>query len=141
VQILEASPLWGGRVRKANDTFADFPIDIGGSWIHENDDSSPNSRVLKTIVNNPNVSVTAKTAVDDRIFQYYEDGNWVECPPVGDGGTKVLDEILSIHRGILSSRHTSTRQRKITSHTTVLWISLTIRQMRVFTWNVSTERR
>lgn len=32
-QILEAAPIHGGRVKKAAD-FADFPIDLGGEWIH-----------------------------------------------------------------------------------------------------------
>tara|TARA_B110001469_G_scaffold121574_1_gene131181 strand:- start:296 stop:1504 length:1209 start_codon:yes stop_codon:yes gene_type:complete len=34
-QILEATNKLGGRIQK-NDTFADFPIDIGAEWIHEN---------------------------------------------------------------------------------------------------------
>jgi monoamine oxidase len=33
-EILEASSIHGGRVKKAAD-FADFPIDIGGEWIHK----------------------------------------------------------------------------------------------------------
>ena len=93
VRILEAASLWGGRVGKVDNGFADFPLDIGGSWIHENDDSSPNSRVLKTIVNNPNVAVTTKTAVDDRTYLIFEDGERLECPAEGDGGN-VLDEIF-----------------------------------------------
>ena len=32
-KILEASNKIGGRLQKL-DTFADFPIDIGGEWIH-----------------------------------------------------------------------------------------------------------
>jgi len=32
-QILEASPIHGGRVKKAPD-FVDFPIDLGAEWIH-----------------------------------------------------------------------------------------------------------
>lgn len=35
VTILEASSVWGGRVRGLDD-FADFPIDAGGEWIHTN---------------------------------------------------------------------------------------------------------
>jgi len=35
VQILEASGLIGGRIRK-NEDFADFPIDLGAEWIHGN---------------------------------------------------------------------------------------------------------
>ena len=33
-EILEASSTHGGRVRKVDD-FVDFPIDIGGEWIHQ----------------------------------------------------------------------------------------------------------
>ena len=33
-QILEASNRYGGRIQK-NDTFADFPIDLGAEWIHD----------------------------------------------------------------------------------------------------------
>lgn len=33
-QIIEASSHYGGRVKRA-DNFADFPIDIGAEWIHE----------------------------------------------------------------------------------------------------------
>lgn len=31
--VLEASPQHGGRLRK-NDTFVDFPLDVGGEWVH-----------------------------------------------------------------------------------------------------------
>lgn len=34
-EILEASARFGGRVRRAQG-FADFPIDLGGEWIHDN---------------------------------------------------------------------------------------------------------
>ncbi len=33
-EILEASPVIGGRIKKCND-FADFPIDLGAEWIHK----------------------------------------------------------------------------------------------------------
>jgi len=33
VTVLEAAPVWGGRVAKLSD-LADFPIDIGAEWIH-----------------------------------------------------------------------------------------------------------
>ena len=32
-EILEAAPIYGGRVRKL-EGFADFPIDLGAEWIH-----------------------------------------------------------------------------------------------------------
>lgn len=34
-EILEASSVFGGRVKKI-DNFADFPIDLGAEWIHDN---------------------------------------------------------------------------------------------------------
>ncbi len=44
-QILEASPRHGGRVKK-NDSMLDFPLDLGGEWIHE-----VNDRVGPTVLN------------------------------------------------------------------------------------------
>jgi monoamine oxidase len=94
VRILEASSVWGGRVRKIDPSFASFPVDIGGGWIHENAEGYPNAKVLASIVNDPTINVTTQTAVDDKPFVYFEDGNRTEYPPTGDGGTKVLDEIF-----------------------------------------------
>ena len=34
VKVLEASDRIGGRLKRAPDEFADFPIDLGGEWIH-----------------------------------------------------------------------------------------------------------
>ena len=36
-QIIEASSVFGGRVKKTN-SFADFPIDLGAEWIHDTPD-------------------------------------------------------------------------------------------------------
>jgi Flavin containing amine oxidoreductase len=94
VLILEASSVWGGRVRKVNESFADFSMDIGGGWIHENGEGSPNARALDAIVNDPQVKISLETAVDKRPFVYFEDGERVESPAQGDGGSKVLDEIF-----------------------------------------------
>ena len=95
IRILEATSVWGGRVRKIDDSFAGFPLDIGGSWIHENADGYPNARVLDSIVNNPMVTVTTKAAVDDKPIVYYNEGEVVESPPMGEGGlTDVLDEVF-----------------------------------------------
>jgi phytoene dehydrogenase-like protein len=77
VRILEASSVWGGRVRKIDDSFAGFPLDIGGGWIHENGDGHPNAKVLKSIVNDLKVAITTKTTVDDKPFVYFEDGERV----------------------------------------------------------------
>lgn len=45
-QIIEASSIYGGRVKKAAD-FADFPIDLGGEWIH----TDPS--ILAKLLNDP----------------------------------------------------------------------------------------
>jgi monoamine oxidase len=34
VKILEASDRVGGRLKRSPSNFADFPIDLGGKWIH-----------------------------------------------------------------------------------------------------------
>lgn len=47
-QIIEASNDYGGRVKR-NNTFADFPIDIGAEWIH----TSPT--IFARLINNKNV--------------------------------------------------------------------------------------
>ncbi|MCI5057334.1 MAG: FAD-dependent oxidoreductase [Flavobacteriales bacterium] len=50
-EILEASSIFGGRVRK-NATLADFPIDIGAEWIH----TKPN--VFADLVDNEEIKET-----------------------------------------------------------------------------------
>ena len=45
-QIIEAAPIHGGRVKKAAN-FADFPIDLGGEWIH----TDPS--ILAKLLNDP----------------------------------------------------------------------------------------
>ena len=47
-QILEASSIHGGRVKKM-DGFADFPIDLGAEWIHTN------PSILAELLDDPNV--------------------------------------------------------------------------------------
>lgn len=47
-QIIEAAPVYGGRIKKVRD-FADFPIDIGAEWIHTD------PKILADTVNKPNV--------------------------------------------------------------------------------------
>lgn len=45
-EILEAAPVYGGRLKKSSD-FTDFPIDIGAEWIHTD------PKILADIINNP----------------------------------------------------------------------------------------
>ena len=56
VTILEAQDVYGGRMREAQD-FADFPIDLGAEWIHED------PAVLETIVDDESVDVAVETIV------------------------------------------------------------------------------
>ena len=53
-QILEAGPTYGGRMKRTVD-FADFPIPLGGEWLHVE------RGVLDEIVNDTSVQVTLKT--------------------------------------------------------------------------------
>ena len=50
-QILEASSVYGGRVKRA-DSFADFPIDLGAEWIH----TDPS--ILADLVNDPGIQAS-----------------------------------------------------------------------------------
>ncbi len=53
-QVLEAASTYGGRIKRTKD-FTDFPIPLGGEWIHAS------SSVLNKIVNDPSVSVDIET--------------------------------------------------------------------------------
>lgn len=70
-RILEASPGLGGRLQKLTG-FADFPIDIGGEWIH----TVP--EVLNNITDDPTRDVTQliKTVPYVDTFDEWDDGKW-----------------------------------------------------------------
>lgn len=53
-QIIEASPMYGGRVKKST-TFTDVPIDLGAEWIH----TDPS--ILSTLVNDTTNDVDIET--------------------------------------------------------------------------------
>lgn len=53
-QILEATEKWGGRIQK-NIDFADFPIDLGAEWIHED------KSILNYIINQPGDEPSVET--------------------------------------------------------------------------------
>lgn len=55
-EILEAAPLYGGRLKKTTD-LADFPIDLGAEWIHVH------PRILTEIVKKPSVDGVFETIV------------------------------------------------------------------------------
>ncbi|MEM7539854.1 MAG: FAD-dependent oxidoreductase [Chloroflexota bacterium] len=52
-QILEASPTYGGRMKRTT-TFADFPIPLGGEWLHVADTELPD------IVNDSDIEITTQ---------------------------------------------------------------------------------
>ena len=53
-QILEATDKFGGRIQK-DSTFADFPIDIGAEWIHED------KAILNYLINQPGTEPNVET--------------------------------------------------------------------------------
>ena len=69
-QILEATDKLGGRIQK-NENFADFPIDLGAEWIHE--DKSILNYLIDQPGNEPNVEtisyqpMNVQQVVDDLI--------------------------------------------------------------------------
>lgn len=73
VEVLEASPQWGGRIR-INPDFADFPIPLGAEWIETN------AGVFKEIVNDDSVTIDIQTILDspDRKFVNYSWYNFFE---------------------------------------------------------------
>ncbi|MEO1436502.1 MAG: NAD(P)/FAD-dependent oxidoreductase [Bacteroidota bacterium] len=50
-EILEAAPVYGGRIKKI-DGFADFPIDLGGEWIHTD------PKILAELLKDPSTETT-----------------------------------------------------------------------------------
>lgn len=53
VRVLEAAPTHGGRIRH-NREFADFPISLGGEWVHVD------GAILGEIVNDPDVEIATE---------------------------------------------------------------------------------
>lgn len=68
-KILEAKPNYGGRV-KTDHEFVDFPIPLGGEWIHVHE------RILPKIVNDASIPVSTKIASykPESTYGYYEGG-------------------------------------------------------------------
>lgn len=57
-QILEAAPTYGGRIKRTKD-FVDFPIPLGGEWLHVEEET------LARIVNDPSVEINQRMAAYD----------------------------------------------------------------------------
>lgn len=78
VQVIEAAADFGGRVKK-NTELADFPIDLGGEWIHTD------PKVLAEILSDPSVDADVEivTYNPQSIYNYKENGklkkqNWAK---------------------------------------------------------------
>lgn len=69
VEVLEAAPTYGGRIKRATD-FVDFPIPLGGEWLHVD------AEELERIVADPDVEVTTQVAAytAESTTGHYEDG-------------------------------------------------------------------
>lgn len=78
VVILEAGPAHGGRIRRADD-FVDFPIPLGGEWLHDEAD------VLTDIVADDEVDIGTELVgyEPDDEFGFY-DGAELTIGPLGD---------------------------------------------------------
>ncbi len=72
-EIIEASPVYGGRMR-INTSFADFPIPLGAEWLETN------TGIFQEIVNDASVQVNIETIADepDRKFINYSWYNFFE---------------------------------------------------------------
>jgi monoamine oxidase len=67
-QIIEASSVYGGRIKRA-DNFADFPIDLGGEWIHDN------PSILAQLVNDPTVDTNVDlVSYNPKTFKAWDNG-------------------------------------------------------------------
>lgn len=69
VQVLEAAPRWGGRIARLTG-FADFPIDLGAEWIHDEPD------ILGEIIGRGDTDLGIET-IDYRpqTYQVWTDGH------------------------------------------------------------------
>ncbi len=75
--ILEASSSYGGRMKRTKD-FADFPIPLGGEWLHVE------KNVLSEIVNDSSVQINVETTPYDPEVDYgLLNGNQVSIEDIG----------------------------------------------------------
>ena len=73
-QILEATDHYGGRVQK-NDELADFPIDIGGEWIHTD------KSILNVLLDLPGNEPDIETILYQPMEMHYLNGGALEVVP------------------------------------------------------------
>ncbi len=80
-RVLEAAGVAGGRV-KHNLGFADFPVPLGGEWVHTGEE------ILQEIVNDPSVHVSTELIAYDERAQYgYFDKTRIQIPSATVGCT------------------------------------------------------
>ena len=85
-QMLEAASTHGGRIKRTNN-FVDFPIPLGGEWLHVEE------ATLARIVNDDTVEITQAMAaydpddlagvVEDGVVAYRRAGSWPDLKFVG----------------------------------------------------------
>ncbi|MEM9153037.1 MAG: FAD-dependent oxidoreductase [Cyanobacteria bacterium P01_F01_bin.3] len=79
-QILEASSIYGGRMKQTNE-FANFPIPLGAEWIHVKPD------ILEEIINDDSVGIeVATTQYDPNVTYALYEGNRLSMRDIGFGG-------------------------------------------------------
>ena len=76
-QVLEASTTYGGRI-KHNTSFSNFPISLGGEWIHVA------NTILPEIINDSTVNITTQTqGYNNSDLVQYWDGNTLINTTIG----------------------------------------------------------
>ncbi|MEM9464812.1 MAG: FAD-dependent oxidoreductase [Actinomycetota bacterium] len=81
-RILEAAPTYGGRIKRTKD-FVDFPIPLGGEWLHADEST------LTDLVNDDSVEITQRMVgydADDLVGEVVD--GVVELSPGGDTDLK-----------------------------------------------------
>ena len=76
-QILEATDKFGGRIQK-NEDFADFPIDLGAEWIHED------KSILNYLINQSGSEPNVETILYQPMDVYAEAGGSIWQIPTQD---------------------------------------------------------
>lgn len=76
-QILEATDKFGGRIQK-NEDFADFPIDLGAEWIHED------KSILNYLINQSGSEPNVETILYQPMDVYEEVGGSISQIPTQD---------------------------------------------------------
>ena len=96
-QMLEAASTHGGRIKRTNN-FVDFPIPLGGEWLHVEE------ATLARIVNDDTVEITQAMAaydpddlagvVEDGVVAYERAGSWPDLKFVGATWLDFFDEYI-----------------------------------------------